>query len=125
MNLVYKMISEKWENRQGPPVLTTVDSRGCPNSIYFTIGGFFNDSTFFIADNLFCKTRQNILQESIASVLFLVSTRCSYQFKGKIEFQTEGPIFDAMKYVNPISLKGRAAAVITIDSIYCGAEKLL
>jgi len=125
MSSEYELLRSKWEARQGVPVLTTVNSDGVPNCIYFSIGDFFDDQTFFIADNFFSKTRENILSGSLASVLFLTPDRDSFQFKGSICLQDSGPVFDAMKYINPLSLPGRAAAVIQVDRIYSGAKRLL
>lgn len=125
MDETIQFIRTKWEHRQGPPVLSTVDENGMPNSVYFTIGDFFDNRTFFIADNYFSKTRTNISRGTCATVLFHTGERTSYQIKGPICFHTSGPVFEAMRFINPSVHPGRAAAVIQIESIYCGASRLL
>jgi predicted pyridoxine 5'-phosphate oxidase superfamily flavin-nucleotide-binding protein len=125
MSTESELLRSKWEARQGVPILTTVDADGKPNTIYFTIGDFFDERTFFVADNYFAKTRKNILNGTYANILFLTPDRNSYQLKGPIRFETEGPIFDAMKYINPSTLPGRAAAVIDIEFAYSGSKVLV
>jgi predicted pyridoxine 5'-phosphate oxidase superfamily flavin-nucleotide-binding protein len=124
MNHDLAWLRDKWENRQGVPILATVDAKGVPNAIYFSIGGFFEDRTFFIADNYFYKTRSNILSGSLASVLFLTPDRQSFQMKGKIHLEHEGVVYDAMRFINPPNHPGRAAAVLCLDSVYSGAKCL-
>ena len=49
MNLP-EIVEQGWENREGPIVLTTVDSNGLPNSIYATCVKKIDDGQF---DELF------------------------------------------------------------------------
>jgi len=125
MTALPEVVSRAWENREGPAVLITVDTEGNPNAIYTTCNSKYSDDTFVIADNYFNKTKTNILAGSKATFLFITKTGKSYQIKGKIEYHTEGEVFDDMKKWNPIRLPGHAAAVLTIEHIFSGAEKLI
>jgi predicted pyridoxine 5'-phosphate oxidase superfamily flavin-nucleotide-binding protein len=55
-----EIASQAWENREGPVVLTTVDSNGSPNSIYVTCVKKISDGKIVVADNKMNKTRANI-----------------------------------------------------------------
>ena len=118
-------IIKAWENREGPIVLTTVDTEGNPNAIYATCVCKFNEDTLIIADNFFNKTRANILAGSKASLLFITKEGKSYQIKGKIEYHTEGAVFEDMKKWNPERLPGHAAAAMKVEAAYSGGEKIL
>jgi uncharacterized protein len=114
-----------WTNREGPVVLATVDAAGIPNAIYANSVQFFGDDTVVVADNYFHKTRANILGGSPGALLFLTRDRTSYQLKGRFEYHTSGAVFDAMKRSNPAQHPGVAAAALTVEHIFHGAEQLL
>jgi len=57
--------------------------------------------------------------------LFITKAGKSYQLKGRIEYHTSGPVFDAMKQWNPTQHPGVAAAALKMEQIFCGAERLL
>ena len=116
-------IREAWENREGPAILTTVDSSGLPNSIYVTCVSSFEDK-LVVADNYFDKTRKNLLKSPKASMLFMTGEGKAYQVKGSLEYHKEGEIFDHMKTWNPTKHPGHAAVAMKIEEIYSGAEKL-
>ena len=118
-------ILRAWENRNGPIVLTTVDQQGTPNSIYATCVAAFNDNQIVVADNYFNKTRNNILNGSRASILFITGEGKSYQLKGSIQYHISGEVFDDMKQWNPQKHPGHAAAALHIEAIFSGAEKIL
>ena len=118
-------ISKAWENREGPVVLTTVDPEGNPNAIYATCVSKFNEDTLVVADNFFNKTKANILAGSQGALLFITKEGKSYQIKGKIEYHTEGAVFDDMKQWNPAKLPGHAAAALKVEHVFSGAEKLV
>ncbi len=44
--------------------------------------------------------------------------------KGPIEYRKEGEIFDDMKKWNPKQHPGHAAAVLKVEEVYSGSEKL-
>ncbi len=118
-------IHNAWENHEGPIVLATVDAEGNPNAIYATCVSQYSEDTLVIADNYFNKTRANILAGCKVSLLFITKEGKSYQIKGRIEYHTEGAIFDDMKRWNPARLPGRAAAALKVEQVFSGAEKLL
>jgi predicted pyridoxine 5'-phosphate oxidase superfamily flavin-nucleotide-binding protein len=101
-----------------------VDAEGNPNAIYATCVSKYSEDTLIIADNFFNKTSVNILTDSQGSLLFITKEGKSYQVKGKIEYHTEGVVFDDMKQWNPATLPGRAAATMKVEHVFSGAEQL-
>ena len=97
MKKLPESVSRAWDEREPICVLTTVAPDGTPNTIYVGVVGLFDDSTFFVTNNYFHKTKENILSGSTASLLFFTKERKSFQIKGPIELQDSGPIFDEMK----------------------------
>ena len=124
MTLLPDVVSQAWEQREGPIVLTTVDREGTPNAIYATCVSKFSEDTLVVADNFFNKTRANILAGSKASLLFITKEGQAYQVKGSLEYHTDGPVFDAMKQWNPAKLPGHAAAALKVEHVFSGGEQL-
>jgi len=124
MTQLPEAVSQAWEQHEGPIVLTTVDREGNPNAIYATCVRQVNEDTWVVADNFFNKTRANILAGSKASLLFITKEGKSYQVKGRIEYYTEGPVFDEMKQWNPAKLPGHAAAALKVEHVFAGGELL-
>jgi predicted pyridoxine 5'-phosphate oxidase superfamily flavin-nucleotide-binding protein len=124
MTLLPDIVSQAWEQREGPIVLTTVDHEGTPNAIYATCVSIFSEDTVVVADNFFNKTRANILAGSKASLLFITKEGKAYQVKGRLEYHTDGPVFDAMKQWNPAKLPGHAAAALKVEHVFSGGEQL-
>ena len=114
-----------WEKREGPIVLTTADEKGLPNAIYATCVSMFDEETLVVADNYFNKTRSNLRAGSTGSLLFITAEGKSYQVKGRMEYHTEGEVFQDMKKWNPAKHPGHAAAALTVEEVYSGAKKLL
>ena len=125
MKKLPESVIKAWDEREPIAVLTTVATDGTPNAIYVGVVGLFDDSTFFVANNYFHKTKGNILDGSKASLLFLTKERKSFQIKGPIELHDSGPIFDEMKRINPEKYPGHSAAVLRVEEVFSGAEKLL
>jgi predicted pyridoxine 5'-phosphate oxidase superfamily flavin-nucleotide-binding protein len=117
-------IDQAWEQREGPIVLATVDTAGTPNVIYATCVRRFDD-TWVVADNYFNKTRANILSGSEGALLFITKEGKSYQIKGRIEYHTEGKIFEEMKQWNPTRLPGHAAAALKVEHVFAGGEQIV
>ncbi len=125
MVVIPESVSEAWEDHKGPAVLTTVDDNGKPNAIYVTCIRKVGEDSIVIADNYFDKTRKNIFADSKVSVLFITSESKSYQMKGTVEYHKSGYIFDDMKKWNPKQHPGHTAALVKVEKIYSGAERLL
>lgn len=124
MVTIPEIVKQAWTQLESFPVFTTVDANGLPNSIYVGCIGIYDDNTFVIADNKFCKTKANIQSGSKGAVLFITKDKAAYQIKGTIEYVTSGPLFDFMKSINPEGYPGHAAAAVKVENVYCGAEKL-
>jgi len=118
-------VGKAWDERKGPIIFTTVDGNGVPNAIYATCVNKFDEDTIVIADNFFDKTQKNILAGSRGSILFITSNDKAFQVKGTIEYHKEGDIFEDMKTWNPKQHPGHAAAVLKVEEVYSGSEKLL
>ncbi len=120
-----KSVLKSWKNREDAVVLATVDTKGMPNAIYATCVRLVGEDTLVVADNYFKKTRANIRAGSPGSLLFITKGGDSYQIKGRIEYQTSGPLFDDMKKWNPAQHPGRAAAILRVRRVFRGAERLV
>jgi predicted pyridoxine 5'-phosphate oxidase superfamily flavin-nucleotide-binding protein len=120
-----EIASQAWENREGPVVLTTVDSNGIPNTIYVTCVKKISDSKIVVADNKMHKTQANIKAGCAVSLLYITSEKKAFQLKGSVQYQTSGKLFDEMKTVwLDKKYPGHAAVVINIEEVYSGADKL-
>lgn len=117
-------IQEAWNNRKGPIVFTTVSENTVPNSIYATCVSLFENNSIIVANNYFDKTIKNINNGSKGVILFITNDDKAYQLKGSIEYYTEGKAFDDMKKWNPERLPGHGAAILNVEEIFSGAEKL-
>lgn len=124
MTTLPQNVRNAWEDRDGPVILATVSETGIPNIIYATCVSVFGDDKLVVADNYFDKTRKNILAGSKGSLLFMTKSGKAYQVKGKLEYHKQGEIFDHMKTWNPEKHPGHAAAVLVVEEVYSGAEKL-
>jgi len=128
MSRLPRLVSEAWEDREGPAVFGTVDTEGTANLVYVNCVWKLNEEQFVIADNYFHKTRANMDAGSRGSLLFLTSKRKSYQVKGAIHYHTSGKIYDTMRLWNADidpNRPGVGATVIRVEEVYCGAEKLV
>jgi len=125
MSVLPEKVSTAWDERKGPIIFTTVDENEVPNAIYASCVNKFDEDRIVIADNYFDKTRKNILAGSKGSILFITNEGKAFQVKGTIEYHKEGEIFENMKTWNPKQHPGHAAAVLKVEEVYSGAEKLL
>ena len=117
--------SKAWDDRQGPVVLTTVDESGRPNAIYASCVKKYSENTLVVADNYFSKTRANILRGSKGALLFITKDGKAFQIKGSMDYEKQGAIYDDMKQWLDPNFPGHAAAVLNVEEVYSGAEKLL
>jgi uncharacterized protein len=125
MNTIPPAVLNAWKEREPICVLATTAPDGTPNAIYVGIVGLFDESTLFIANNYFQKTKENILAGSNASLLFITKEKKAFQIKGPITLEDSGPIFEEMKRINPGKHPGHSAAVLRVESVFSGAERLL
>lgn len=120
-----EILTEAWELREGPAVFTTVNANGLPNSVYVLGMKLLEDGRIAVMDNYFHKTRENIKNGSKGSFLFLARPRKPYQAKGSIKYSTSGPEYEALKaFVDP-KYPRVAAAVLSVEELYSGAEKII
>ena len=126
MSMLPETVSKVWESREGPAVFTTVSADGIANSVYVSCVHKFSEDKLVIADNFFDKTRANILAGSKGVLLFLTKEGKSVQVKGTVDYQTSGEVYDDMKN-NWLDAKypGHAAAILNVEEVFSGAEKLL
>ena len=124
MAILPEEVSQAWEAKKGPIILTTVDAQGTPNSIYATCTEKYDGETLVVANNFFSKTMENIKANTRACLLFITEENAAYQIKGRIEYHTQGPVFDHMKQWNPKKHPGHGAAALKVEEVYKGAERL-
>ena len=125
MKTIPETVVKAWdEARDGFCILTTATPDGTPNAIYVGIVGRCKDG-FFIANNYFKKTLANLKANPKASLLFITEERKAYQIKGTISLHTDGLVYEAMKAINPDKYPGHSAALLSVEEIYSGADKLL
>ncbi|NLW50524.1 MAG: pyridoxamine 5'-phosphate oxidase family protein [Candidatus Brocadiaceae bacterium] len=124
MTALPDVVIEAWENREGPAIFATVDEDGTPNVIYVGSLGRHGEDTLVVADNYFDKTRRNLKAGSRGAFLFMGADGKAYQVKGRVEYHTEGEVFDGMKRWNPEKHPGHAAAALKVEAVYSGATKL-
>ncbi|MBN1140497.1 MAG: pyridoxamine 5'-phosphate oxidase family protein [Deltaproteobacteria bacterium] len=117
--------SQAWGQKEKLVIFTTADPAGNPNSIYVVFTKKFTEDKIVIADNYFSKTRANIRSGSRGAVLYITPEKKAFQIKGRIEYVTDGEIFDDMKRWNNPAYPGVGAAVLHVEEVYCGAERLL
>lgn len=118
------VVLKAWEGREGPIVLATVDKKGIPNAIYAACVSKPDDEHLLVADNYFGKTRANIESGSRGALPFLTKSGEAHQVKGTLRRHTQGSYFDGMKEWLDPSMPGCAAAVLSVEEVYCGSEKL-
>jgi predicted pyridoxine 5'-phosphate oxidase superfamily flavin-nucleotide-binding protein len=116
---------EAWNNHDERMVLTTTNQDNAPNSIWVICAKLINDEQFVIANNAFSKTLQNINLGSRGSLLYIAPERESYQVKGKLEYHTDGPIYDDMKNWLDPKFPGKGALALNIEEVYYGAEQVV
>ncbi len=124
MSALPEIIVEAWENREGPAVFATVAPDGNPNAIYVTCVRRYGDDRFAVADNYFNKTRANIHEGSRGSLLFITKDGKAYQVKGAVEYQETGEIRDFLRDCLDAKYPVHAAAVLRVEEVYSGAERL-
>ena len=124
MNKLPQIIIDAWKDRIKAPVVTTVDKDGVPNSIYVTCVSIYNQKEILVADNYFDKTYKNLRIGCKGSLLFLTQQGKAYQLKGTLSYEDGGERFDNMKKWNGRGLPGKGVAVLTVEAVYSGAQRI-
>ena len=124
MKEIFNTIKDAWDNKNGAIILSTLSPEGVPNSIYATCVSMYGEDKILVANNYFDKTLKNILSGSKGSVLFITKDNKAYQLKGSIDYYTSGKEYDDMKKWNPEKHPGHGVAVLNIEEIYSGANKI-
>lgn len=122
---IFNNLRKEWENRIPAVVFTTVSDNGIPNSIYATCVSQYANDVFLVANNFFDKTLKNIRSGSKGAILFMTNEDKAFQMKGTVKHFTSGEEFDNMKSWNPERLPGHGVAVLKVEEVFSGAEKLL
>ena len=111
-----------------PTCIATASSEGVPNLVYVTYVKAVGDDTIVVADNKFDKTRSNLDSNPWLTVTVLdPDTKKAYQIKGKTECFTEGDKYTEVAdwvHVNHPQMTPKAAFYMSVDEVYCGAERL-
>ena len=119
------IVSQAWDNREGPAVLATADPQGNPNVIYVSAVSKYREDMLLIANNYLNKTQANILTGSRGALLFITKDGKAYQVKGVLEYYSDGPIFEDMKKWNASNLPGHGVVVLKVEQVFYGAERVL
>ena len=121
-----EIASKAWDSHKGPMILSTVDTKGMPNSIYVGCVHKYSEEKLVIADNFFHKTRANINAGSPGVLLYITEEGKAFQIKGSLEYHTSGKIYEEMKngWLDE-KFPGVAATVLNVEEVYIGADKLL
>ena len=106
-------------------MLATVDPQGTPNVIYVGLVSKYSEDLLVIANYYFNKTQANILTGSRGSLLFITKDGKAYQVKGTLEYYSDGPIFDDMKNWNTGEFPVHGVAVLKVEHVFFGAERIL
>jgi predicted pyridoxine 5'-phosphate oxidase superfamily flavin-nucleotide-binding protein len=116
---------QAWQHHDERMVLTTVDANNIANSVWVICAKLINDEQFVIVNNAFNKTLKNIKSGSNGVLLYIAPERESYQVKGRLEYYTDGPIYDDMKRWLDPKFPGKGALVLNIEEVYYGAEQVV
>ena len=125
MAKIPETVLEAWQQRQDLYVFSTVSSDGIPNAVYVIWAKPLDDQSFLIVNNRFHKTMANIESGSTGSLLFITQNKESFQLKGKLEYHTEGAIYEDMKKWLDPAFPGLGAVVLKVEEVYAGAQSLL
>ncbi len=118
-------VVDGWNSRLGATVFSTVDLYKRANSIYVMSIALHESGCFVIADNYFNKTKQNILDKSRGSLLFMTKENISYQVKGRIEYHKDGNYYDFIRQNTDEKYPVHGCAVLFVEEAYSGEKALI
>ena len=104
-------------------VFTTGRRETVANSVYILSVTLYSYANYILADNYFCKTRQNIEDTAQGLLPFITDEGKSFQVKGDLSVHTSGPYYDEMKRVTPTKFPGHKAVVLHIKELYSGSTQ--
>jgi len=116
---------DAWQQREPRMIFTTVDASSTPNAVWVLCVKQLDEQRILIANNFFSKTLENIKGGSKGSLLMIAPEREAYQIKGSLDYFTDGDVYDDMKEWLDPKFAGVGAVVLTIESIFYGAERVL
>lgn len=102
--------------------MATADPSGKQNVILVGMWWGEDDETLVVVDNFLNKTMRNLeANPRVAFVGWDRDARMSFQFKGRVEVQSEGPLYEkgyekATNRERP--LPGRAVVVVKVEEVY-------
>jgi len=106
--------------------LATADKGGRPNVVLVGMWFWADEETLVVADNFLHKTKANLLENPQIALNGWAAGK-SYQLKGRVEFQTSGPLYErvhTMATSGQRPLPGKSAVVVHVEEAYKGAEKV-
>ncbi len=101
--------------------ISTTSKKGIPNVVPIGFARPLDDNKILIADNYMNKSRKNLEENPWISLVTKDSTKCMYQFKGKVEIFEKGPYFDTVTEWGQnamTKLTPKAAILMTVTEIY-------
>jgi len=106
--------------------IATADKNGRPNVVVVGMWFWADEETIVISDNYLNKTKMN-LESNPQMALNGWAEGKSFQVKGRVEYQTSGPLYDRVRSMATSGQRqfpGKAAVVVHVEEVYRGAEKL-
>ncbi len=101
--------------------ISTTSKKGIPNVVPIGFARPIDDDKILIADNYMNKSRKNLEENPWISLVTKDSTKCMYQFKGKVEIFETGTYFDTVTEWGQnamTKLTPKAAILMTVTEIY-------
>ncbi len=115
-------IKKIFEKQRVIPI-ATADKKARPNVVLVGMWFWADDETLVISDNYLNKTKKN-LEENPQIAINGWAEGKSYQIKGKVHFETSGPLAEKVKEIanrGERKFPGKAAVVVKIEEVFQGS----